>query len=61
MNSGEILQQIKMLNSKIDDLVRLLAPAPSEAKPETSKKTPVESVIKEKKEKAKKKTPSKKA
>lgn len=61
LHFGEILQQLKMLNSKIDGLVKLLLPPPSEVKPETSKKTPIESVVKEKKVKATKKTPSKKA
>lgn len=55
-NSGEIMEQIKMLNAKIDNLVKMLAPnvpAVKAEKPEVKKEEAVKVVV-EKKEKIKK-------
>ena len=56
-DNGNVAEQIKMLNSKIDKLIRILSPnAPIEKieKPKVKKEVVVEKVIKEKKVKAKK-------
>lgn len=63
-DSREVIDQLKMLNLKIDNLVRLLTPSASVEKvkkQEVKEEVAVKEVVKEKKEKTKKKVTSKKA
>ncbi|MBI2645082.1 hypothetical protein HYW94_02815 [Candidatus Uhrbacteria bacterium] len=64
-HSREVMDQLKMLNVKIDNLVRLLTPsaqAEKSKKSEIKEETPViKEATKEKKEKTKKKSASKKS
>lgn len=62
-DSGEIMEQIKMLNAKIDKLMNMLTPNVSvekNEKPEVKKEVMIEKVVREKKEKMKTKVAPKK-
>lgn len=62
--SGEVIEQIRMLNAKIDKLMKMLIPnalVEKIEKPEVKKEVMTKKVVKEKKEKTKIKVASKKA
>lgn len=59
-SSPEVLEQIKLLNVKVDKLIKLLTPNSGNEKPEIKKEVAVAEAVKIKKEKNKEKTAPKK-